>query len=94
MNRTYLVMLMGAGLYSAILDPLDNEVMETIRIIESRDDSTAKGKVYLALYDAYAADEEFDPSIVDTSDPEQDAILKTVRVLENKTLYAHGYLKQ
>jgi 5-methyltetrahydrofolate corrinoid/iron sulfur protein methyltransferase len=94
LNRTYLVMLMGAGLYSAILDPLDNEVMETIRIIESRDDSTAKGKVYLALYDAYAADEEFDPSIVDTSDPEQDAILKTVRVLENKTLYAHGYLKQ
>jgi len=29
-----------------------------------------------------------------SSTPEQDAILKTVRVLENKILYAHGYLKQ
>jgi len=94
LNRIYLVMLMGAGLDSAIIDPLDSELMEAIRIIESRDDSTAQGKIYLALYDAYAADEEFDPSVIDTSDPEQDAILKTVRVLENKILYAHGYLKQ
>ena len=93
LNRIYLVMLMGAGLDSAILDPLDDELMQAIRILESRDDSTAKGKVYLALYDACAADEEFDPSTIDTSDPEQDAILKTIRVLENKTLYAHGYLK-
>ena len=93
LNRIYLVMLMGAGLDSAILDPFDDEIMEAIRIIENRDDSTAKGKVYLALYDAYAADEEFDPSIIDTSDPEQSDILKTIRVLEGKTLYAHGYLR-
>jgi len=93
LNRIYLVMLMGAGLDSAILDPFDDDIMEAIRIIESRDDSTAKGKVYLALYDAYAADEEFDPSIIDTSDPEQSDILKTIRVLEGKTLYAHGYLR-
>jgi len=93
LNRIYLVMLMGAGLDSAILDPFDSEIMEAIRIIESRDDSTAKGKIYLALYDAYVADEEFDPGIVDTSDPEQSAILKTIKVLENKTLYAHSYLQ-
>lgn len=93
LNRTYLLMLMGAGLDSAIADPFDDELMETIRIIENRDDSTAKGKVYLALYDAYAAEEEFDPSIVDMSDPEQSAILKTIRVLENKTIYAHSYLQ-
>ena len=93
LNRIYLVMLMGAGLDSAILDPFDDEIMEAIRIIENRDDSTAKGKIYLALYDAYAADEEFDPSIIDASNPEQSDILKTIRVLEGKTLYAHGYLR-
>jgi len=92
LNRTYLVMLMGAGLDSAILDPFDNELMDVLRIIKNRDASTTKGKIYLALYDAFAADQEFDPSIIDTRDPEQDAILKTIRVLENKTLYAHGYL--
>jgi len=93
LNRIYLVMLMGAGLDSAILDPFDDELMETIRILESHDDSTAKGRIYLALYDAYAADEEFDPSIADMSDPEQSNILKTIRVLENKTIYAHSYLQ-
>ncbi len=93
LNRIYLVMLMGAGLDSAILDPFDDEIMETIRILEARDDSTARGRVYLGLYDAYAADEEFDPSIIDQSDPEQMNILKTIRVLENKTLYAHSYLQ-
>ncbi len=93
LNRIYLVMLMGAGLDSAILDPFDDELMETIRILESRDDSTAKGRIYLALYDACAAEEEFDPSIVDMSDPEQSNILKTIRVLENKTIYAHSYLQ-
>lgn len=93
LNRIYLVMLMGAGLDSAILDPFDDELMETIRILESRDDSTAKGRIYLALYDAYAVDEEFDPSIVDMSEPEQSDILKTIRVLENKTIYAHSYLQ-
>jgi len=93
LNRIYLVMLMGAGLDSAILDPFDDQIMEALRIIENRDDSTAKGKVYLALYDAYAADEEFDPGIIDTSNPEHSDILKTIRVLEGKTLYAHGYLR-
>ncbi len=93
LNRVFLVMLMGVGLDSAILDPFDEELRETIRIIENRDDSTAKGRVYLALHDAYVADEEFDPSIVDMNDPEQAAILKTIRVLENKVIYAHSYLQ-
>jgi len=93
LNRIFLVMLMGAGLDSAILDPFDDELMEVIRILENRYDSTAKGKIYLALHDACAADEEFDPSIIDMSDPEQSAILKTIRVLENKVIYAHSYLQ-
>jgi len=92
LNRIYLVMLMGAGMDSAILDPYDKKLMETITILENRDDSTALGKVYLALYDACAAGEEFDPSIVDMSDPEQAAVTKTVRVLQNKVIYAHNYL--
>ncbi len=93
LNRVYLAMLMGAGMYSAIADPLDDELMEMIRIIEGRDDSTPKGKLYLDIYDAYAAGEDFDASTVDMSIPELSDIAKTVNVLQNKTLYAHGYLK-
>jgi len=92
LNRVYLVMLMGAGMDSAILDPFDKKLMETITLLENRDDSTALGKVYLALYDACATGEEFDPSIIDMTDPDQAAVAKTVRVLQNKVIYAHNYL--
>ena len=93
LNRVYLVMMVGAGLDSAIADPLDDELMEAVRIIESRDDSTPKGELYLALYDAFALSEEFDTSAVDMTDPELRDIAKTIDVLQNKTLYAHGYLR-
>jgi 5-methyltetrahydrofolate corrinoid/iron sulfur protein methyltransferase len=93
LNRVYLLMMLGAGLDSAIADPLDDELMEAVRIIESRDDSTPKGELYLALHDAIALSEEFDTSAVDVTDPELRDIAKTIDVLQNKTLYAHGYLR-
>ncbi len=92
LNRTYLVMLLAAGLDSAIADPLDEAQNEVIRIIEERDDSTGVGKAYLALHDTVAAMDEFTPDQVDMSDPDQEAIYKTVRILENQVIYAHGYL--
>jgi 5-methyltetrahydrofolate corrinoid/iron sulfur protein methyltransferase len=92
LNRTFLVMLLAAGLDSAIADPLDAAQNEVIRIVEQRDDSTGAGKAYLALYDSVAAMEEFTPDLVDLSDPDQEAIYKTVRILENQVIYAHGYL--
>ena len=92
-NRTYLVMLMAAGLDAAIVNPWDEKQNEFIRIVEERDDSTPVGKLLLNIYDAMAAMEELDPSLVDMDDPEQVAIWKTVQVLENKVIYADGYLK-
>jgi len=92
LNRTYLVMLMACGLDSAIADPLDVAQNEVIRIVEERDASTGIGRAYLALYDVVAGMEEFTPDHVDMSDPDQLAIYKTVRILENRVIYAHGYL--
>jgi 5-methyltetrahydrofolate corrinoid/iron sulfur protein methyltransferase len=93
LNRVFLIMMLGAGLDSAIADPLDDDLMEAVRIIESRDDSAPKGKLYLALYDAYALGKEFDTSAVNMTNPELREIAKTIDVLQNKTLYAHGYLR-
>lgn len=91
-NRTFLVMLLACGLDSAIADPLDMAQNEVIRIIEERDDSTGIGRAYLNLYDAVAAMDEFTPDHVDMSDPDQVAIYKTVRILENKVIFAISYL--
>src|SRR5574337_1275492 len=87
LNRTYMVRLMAAGLDAAILDPLDEELLETIRIVEQKDGSTPAGALYLKLYDAVAAGGELDPADVDMQDPKQVEIWKTVQVLLNKIIY-------
>jgi 5-methyltetrahydrofolate corrinoid/iron sulfur protein methyltransferase len=92
LNRTFLVMLMACGLDSAIADPLDAEQNEVIRIVEERDDSTGVGQAYLNLFDTVAAMDEFTSDMVDMSDPDQEAIYKTVQILENKVIFALSYL--
>ena len=92
-NRTLLVMLLGAGLDSAIADPLDAEQNEFIRIVDQRDESTSLGKLVVALYDATAAMEQLDPGLVDESDPRQVDLYKTCRVLQNEVMYADSYLR-
>ena len=93
MNRVYLVMLMAAGLDTAIADPLDAEQNEYIRIVEQRDDSTPVGKLLVALYDATEAMAELEESQVDMSDQTQLEIFKTARMYHNHTLYADSYLR-
>ena len=78
---------------SAIGDPLDGELMNVIRIVEERDDSSAAGSLLLTLHDRVAAMEELEPSDVDMSEPDQVAIWKTVQVLMNKTIYTDNYLR-
>lgn len=93
-NRVYCAMLMGVGLNMMIADPLDDELKKTIHIIETRDDSTPVGRLYLKIADRIAAMEE--PSIddVDLNDPEQVAIWKTIQILLNRVIFADSYLQQ
>ena len=93
-NRVYLAMLMGVGLQTMIANPLDREQREVIRIIENRDESTPVGRLYIKIADRIGAGEEPTYDDVDTSDPEQLAIWKTVQILLNKVIYADGYLNQ
>jgi 5-methyltetrahydrofolate corrinoid/iron sulfur protein methyltransferase len=93
LNRVSMAMLMAAGLDAAILDPLDTELMDVIETVQTRDDSTPVKALYLKLHDAVAAMEELQPDQVDMSDPEQDAIWKSVQVLLNKVIYTDSYLQ-
>ena len=93
-NRVYLAMLMGAGLEMMIADPFDEDQNEVIRVIEERDDTTPVGKLYVAIADRVAAMEEPTIDDVDTSDPVQMEIWKTVQILTNNVIYADSYLQQ
>jgi 5-methyltetrahydrofolate corrinoid/iron sulfur protein methyltransferase len=92
-NRTYMVMLMGAGIDMVIADPFDRKLMEWIRIVEQRDESTALNRLLLKLYDRVAAMEELQLEDVDLSDPEQADVWKSVQVLLNKVIYTDSYLR-
>jgi 5-methyltetrahydrofolate corrinoid/iron sulfur protein methyltransferase len=91
-NRTYLVMLLGAGLDSAIADPCDETLKEWVRVVEQRDQSSALARLLVALHDASAAMEELDVALIDTNDPDQVALYKTYRMLTNAVIYADSYL--
>jgi 5-methyltetrahydrofolate corrinoid/iron sulfur protein methyltransferase len=91
-NRVFLTMMLGAGLDSAIMNCLDDELMKTLHIIDSADNSTPQARLYLSLYNSYLAGEQFDASTVDTNDPELRDIARTIQILQNQMLYAHSYL--
>jgi cobalamin-dependent methionine synthase I len=93
LNRTYMVMLMGAGIDMVIADPLDRDLMEWIRVVEERDESTPLNKLLLKLHDRVEAMEDLQPGDVDMSDPQQADIWKTVQILLNKVIYADSYLR-
>ncbi len=92
-NEVFLVMMLGAGLDAPIVDVFDPELMRIPKIIESRDASTPVNKVYLDIYDTYAAGGRYDATGVDMSNPKVSDVVKTCHILEGKSLYAHGYLK-
>lgn len=93
LNRTYMVMLLAVGLDGAIIDPLDEKLMEVLRWVERRDESAPLGCLYLKLFDTVAAGGELEPTDVDMSDPEQVEVWKTVQVLLNKVIYTDSYLR-
>jgi 5-methyltetrahydrofolate corrinoid/iron sulfur protein methyltransferase len=92
-NRTFLVMLMAAGLDAVIADPLDRTQMDWIRVVEQRDDSKPLYRLLLKLYDRTAASEELEPEDVDMGDAKQKEVYRTVQILRNKVIYAHSYLQ-
>jgi cobalamin-dependent methionine synthase I len=92
-NRVYLVMLMAAGLDSAIADPFDTAQNEFIRAVKERDTGTGLGQLLVNLYDAVAGMEDLDPDVVDMDDPDQVAVWKTVQILQNKIIFAEDYLR-
>ncbi len=92
LSQAYLTQLLAAGLDALVANALDPDLMEVLRVVRERDATTGYDRLLLRLFDVTKAEVELDPAFIDASDPEQVKLLKTVKVLNNKTLYANSYL--
>lgn len=81
LNRTYLVMLMKYGLYSAIVDAFDPELVKIAR--------GEKPKIVDLIYRVMDGEK---PDLSSLSE-EEVKYVKTVRVLTGETLYSHSWLE-
>ncbi|MBI4303119.1 MAG: dihydropteroate synthase [Chloroflexi bacterium] len=81
LNRAYMIMLMRYGLYSAIVDAFDTELVKI-----------AKGEMpeIIELVHRVMDGDEPDPSSLSKKEIEY---VKTVRVLTGKALYSHSWLE-
>ncbi|MCL2149537.1 MAG: dihydropteroate synthase [Dehalococcoidia bacterium] len=81
LNRTYLVMLERYGLYAAIADALDNELLAIAR----GDRPSIVNLIHLAMDSEYID--------LDALSDEEAKYVKTVRVLNGTALYSHAWLE-
>ena len=81
LNRTYLIMLMKYGLYSAIVDVFDQELVKI-----------ARGEMPEIVDLVYRVMDGEKPSLSSLSQKEAEYV-KTVRVLTGESLYSHSWLE-
>ncbi len=81
LNRTYLIMLMRYGLYSAIVDAFDPELIKIAR--------GEKPEIVALVHRVMGGDK---PDLSSLSEEEVQYV-KTVRVLTGESLYSHSWLE-
>ncbi|MBS4760533.1 MAG: dihydropteroate synthase [Clostridium sp.] len=92
-NRVFMVMAMGCGLDSAIVDSFDEELLRVNNVIEKLEPEKNYDNAYINLFNMMQNFEELDSVEYDTADKEQVKIIKTAEILLNKKVYTNSYLE-
>ncbi len=92
-NRVFMVLAMGCGLDSAIVDSFDSELLRINKMLENKEPELQSDKLLLDLYDAMQSFEELDSVKYDSNDENQVKIYKTAEILFNKKIYSNSYLE-
>jgi len=81
LNRAYLAMLMKYGVYAAIVDAYDQEILDL-----------AKGKMPEIVHLVHRVMDGEEPDLKDLA-PKEASYVKSTKVLLGKTLYSHSWLE-
>ena len=90
-NKVFAVLAYGAGLDSAIIDSLDFDLINTIKLLETKAPQNPVHELYLNLADMIRNFSELEEISYDSTDPKQVEIIKTARILLNKDVYTHSF---
>ena len=92
-NRVFMVLAMGCGLDSAIVDSFDDELLRINKVIENLKEEKSYDNTYISLYNMMQNFEEIESVDYDKNDSEQVKIIKTAQILLNKKVYTNSYLE-
>lgn len=90
-NKVFAVLAFGAGLDSAIIDALDTDLIQTIKILKTQTPKNKVDELYINLADMIRNFSELEEIDYDKNDSSQVEIIKTTRILLNKDIYSHSY---
>lgn len=92
-NRVFMVMAMGCGLDSAIVDSFDSELLRINKLITGNSPKESYDKLLIDIYHMTQNFEDIDSLSYDKTDKIQSDIYKTVEILLNKKVYSNSYLE-
>ena len=90
-NRVFLALAYGAGLNSAILNALDLELINIIKMLEQNSPSTGTEHLYTDIVNMMKNFGELEDVVFDKSNTEEQNIIKTVKILMNKNIYSDSF---
>lgn len=90
-NRTFAVMLSGAGLDGAIVDAKDEELVRIMRMLECNNPQNDVDKLYTNIANMVQCFGDVDDIGYDKNNSEQSNIIKTVRILTGKEIFSNSY---
>lgn len=92
-NRTFMVLAMGCGLDSAIVDSFDTELLRINKVLESSIIERPYDKFIVSLYEMMQNFGELEDLTYDKTNIEELNIYKTAEILLNKKIYTQSYLE-
>ena len=91
LNRVFMVLAMGAGLDSVIVDGLDCETIRVFNMIKKNNPTGALDSLYCSLYNAINNFCDIDDVEFDKDDIPSKNVMKAARILLNKEIYSHSF---
>lgn len=90
-NKVFAILAHGAGLDAAIIDSFDADLINTLKILETRSATNKIEELYIKLSDMIKEFSDLEEISYDSNDYVQVDIIKTARILLNKDIYSHSF---